>query len=348
MGLHGLAVDERVRRPGPGHGRAGARPRGDRPRAYAGPYFASAVLAATAIAAGGDRGQRPALAAGDRQRRAEGDARACSIDASPGDRDAIQLRPQSRGGEFVLTGTKRFVPWAHVADRMLVVGADPRATAPDGHHRSSGRPSDAAGVTLDAQRGDRPRPARPPRSTSMRSGRARIVGRPGRSGLGGASARAPAGGGRRGRRDARRRAPVHGDERRVREGTRSVRPADRHVPGDQARLRRDAARGRELPRGDVLRRLGARRRCPGRGAGRRRSPRPTSARPRARCAASSIQVHGGIGFTWEYDLHLYFKRAKTLEALYGDAEHHREQALQAALSPRTVEISGVTSLPAPQ
>ena len=38
----------------------------------------------------------------------------------------------------------------------------------------------------------------------------------------------------------------------------------------------------------------------------------------------AIQVHGGIGFTWEYDLHLYFKRAKALEPLYGDADHHRE------------------------
>ncbi|HEY3101519.1 MAG TPA: acyl-CoA dehydrogenase family protein [Methylomirabilota bacterium] len=38
----------------------------------------------------------------------------------------------------------------------------------------------------------------------------------------------------------------------------------------------------------------------------------------------AIQVHGGIGFTWEFDLHLYFKRTKALEPLYGDAEHHRE------------------------
>jgi alkylation response protein AidB-like acyl-CoA dehydrogenase len=38
----------------------------------------------------------------------------------------------------------------------------------------------------------------------------------------------------------------------------------------------------------------------------------------------AIQVHGGIGFTWEYDLHMYFKRAKALEAQYGDAEYHRE------------------------
>ena len=43
-----------------------------------------------------------------------------------------------------------------------------------------------------------------------------------------------------------------------------------------------------------------------------------------RVADQAIQVHGGIGFTWEYDLHLYFKRAKTLEATWGDADHHRE------------------------
>jgi alkylation response protein AidB-like acyl-CoA dehydrogenase len=38
----------------------------------------------------------------------------------------------------------------------------------------------------------------------------------------------------------------------------------------------------------------------------------------------AIQVHGGIGFTWEYDLHLYFKRAKALEPMFGDADYHRE------------------------
>jgi len=38
----------------------------------------------------------------------------------------------------------------------------------------------------------------------------------------------------------------------------------------------------------------------------------------------AIQIHGGIGFTWEFDLHLYVKRAKALEAQYGDADHHRE------------------------
>lgn len=44
-----------------------------------------------------------------------------------------------------------------------------------------------------------------------------------------------------------------------------------------------------------------------------------------RCAAESIQIHGGVGFTWEYDAHLYFKRAKSSETFLGDAAFHRER-----------------------
>jgi alkylation response protein AidB-like acyl-CoA dehydrogenase len=42
-------------------------------------------------------------------------------------------------------------------------------------------------------------------------------------------------------------------------------------------------------------------------------------------AAESIQMHGGIGFTWEHDAHLYFKRAKASELFLGDATLHRER-----------------------
>lgn len=43
------------------------------------------------------------------------------------------------------------------------------------------------------------------------------------------------------------------------------------------------------------------------------------------CASEAIQLHGGIGFTWEHDAHLYFKRARASTNLLGDAIHHREQ-----------------------
>jgi alkylation response protein AidB-like acyl-CoA dehydrogenase len=42
------------------------------------------------------------------------------------------------------------------------------------------------------------------------------------------------------------------------------------------------------------------------------------------CAAENIQIHGGIGFTWEHDAHLYLKRAKTDELLFGTPASHRE------------------------
>jgi alkylation response protein AidB-like acyl-CoA dehydrogenase len=47
-----------------------------------------------------------------------------------------------------------------------------------------------------------------------------------------------------------------------------------------------------------------------------------------RVAAAGIQLHGGIGFTWEHDLHLYFKRAKGSEFTCGDATYHRERVAQ--------------------
>ncbi|HEX8073453.1 MAG TPA: acyl-CoA dehydrogenase family protein [Thermoleophilaceae bacterium] len=49
--------------------------------------------------------------------------------------------------------------------------------------------------------------------------------------------------------------------------------------------------------------------------------------------ASSLQVHGGIGFTWEHDLHFFLKRARTDSALFGSAREHRD---------RVAELAGVS------
>lgn len=43
------------------------------------------------------------------------------------------------------------------------------------------------------------------------------------------------------------------------------------------------------------------------------------------CASNMIQLHGGIGFTWEHDAHLYFKRARSIQTLLGNGNYHREQ-----------------------
>ena len=44
-----------------------------------------------------------------------------------------------------------------------------------------------------------------------------------------------------------------------------------------------------------------------------------------RVAAETIQIHGGMGFTWEHPIHLYFKRAKASELLFGNPHLHRER-----------------------
>jgi alkylation response protein AidB-like acyl-CoA dehydrogenase len=45
----------------------------------------------------------------------------------------------------------------------------------------------------------------------------------------------------------------------------------------------------------------------------------------SRTARRSVEIHGGIGFTWEFDLNIWFKRAHVSEALFGDPAWHRER-----------------------
>jgi alkylation response protein AidB-like acyl-CoA dehydrogenase len=46
-------------------------------------------------------------------------------------------------------------------------------------------------------------------------------------------------------------------------------------------------------------------------------------------AIHTIQIHGGIGFTWDNDTHLWFKRAKSSEVFLGDSTWHRELMMRA-------------------
>jgi len=53
----------------------------------------------------------------------------------------------------------------------------------------------------------------------------------------------------------------------------------------------------------------------------------------------AIQVHGGIGFTWEHDLHLFLKRGRANAAMLGDAKWHRERVADAVLAGETAPAS---------
>jgi alkylation response protein AidB-like acyl-CoA dehydrogenase len=58
-------------------------------------------------------------------------------------------------------------------------------------------------------------------------------------------------------------------------------------------------------------------------------------------SAEGIQIHGGIGFTWEHDMHLYFKRAKGSEVTFGDATWNRELVAQVVLD--GPEVAGISA-----
>jgi len=51
----------------------------------------------------------------------------------------------------------------------------------------------------------------------------------------------------------------------------------------------------------------------------------------ANAATENIQIHGGIGFTWEHDAHLYYRRAKSTEQFLGSPSEHRDRLAQRLL-----------------
>jgi alkylation response protein AidB-like acyl-CoA dehydrogenase len=54
-----------------------------------------------------------------------------------------------------------------------------------------------------------------------------------------------------------------------------------------------------------------------------------------------IQIHGGMGFTWENDLHLYYRRAKASETSFGDSTFHRERIARLVIDAGSASVHGV-------
>ena len=89
-------------------------------------------------------------------------------------------------------------------------------------------------------------------------------------------------------------------------------------------MRGPAARGGIAALGGRLRR-GRRRRGLDRGPGAGPLLKAYGSEVYSHVAGENIQIHGGIGFTWEHDAHLYLKRAKASELFLGDGRYHRER-----------------------
>jgi len=292
--------------------------------AYPGPYFASVVLGGLGLQLGGSAAQKekwlPAIASG--QARASAALLEDALDWDPASTTATATKA---GDGWRLSGVKRFVPWAHVADVVLVP-----ARAPEGVSLFLVDPR-AAGVTVTPMVGiDLAN-----RWSEMRLGDVAIpadalVGSPGGAGsvLDALLRRAAVGAS----------AEMLGAARRCLEmsvGYVKVREQFGQLIGSfQAIRHRCAEMLLEVENSHsavyyAAWALTAGAEDAAMAASVCKSYVSESAR---KVCGDAIQVHGGIGFTWEYDLHLYFKRAKALEPLYGDAAHHRELIVRGQVS----------------
>jgi alkylation response protein AidB-like acyl-CoA dehydrogenase len=304
--------------------------------AYPGPFFPTVVLATTALVAGGSRDQLdqylPAIAEGNLIA-----TLALLEDRLASGPEGIELRAREQHGEYTLSGTKRFVPFGHVADLILIAARTNESADPREGITIFAIEKDTEGLTFE--------PNVQMDMTSKTStltlenvkveehailgtrdkgwGIMEIVLR--RAAVAAAAVMLGS---------ARKSMDLSVEYAKVREqfgqpiGTFQ---AIKHACADML-VEVENAHGATYYAAWAL---DAGASDAGLAASVAKSYVGEAAR---KVCGSAIQVHGGIGFTWEYDLHLYFKQAKLLEALYGDAEHHRAQVLDEVMLPAAVPV----------
>jgi alkylation response protein AidB-like acyl-CoA dehydrogenase len=299
---------------------------------YLGPYFATVVLAAPAIEAGGDPVQMqtylPAIAAGKLK-----GTLALLEDALAWGPEGIKLDAVPRGSEYLLSGVKRFVPFAHAAD-FLLIAARTGGASDDGSPGITvfvlepGMP----GLMLEPNVGmDRTSRTSTLVLDDVRVGRDRVVGCPdeGWGILEPTLRRAAVGASAEMLGAARKCLEMSVEYAGVRE------QFGQPIGSFQAIKHMCAEMLMEVETAHAATYYAAWALA----AGAPDAPLAASvakahvSEAARKVCGAAIQVHGGIGYTWEYDLHLSFKRAKHLEPLYGDANFHRELALRHLLVP---------------
>jgi alkylation response protein AidB-like acyl-CoA dehydrogenase len=328
MGLQGLAIDAGYGGQGLGMvelalvldemGRA----------AYPSPFFATVVLAAGAIAASGQDNQMarylPDIASG--RTRATLALLEGSMSWTPA---MVDLRAERRGSDWVLTGVKRFVPFAHAADLILVVA---RTSASDADGTTVfAVPADTAGLSHTPNvEMDRTNRTSTVTFNGVTVGDDAVIGEVdhGWRVIGPVLERAAVCAAAEMLGASRRCMDMSVEYAKVRQQFGQpigMFQAIKHACSEML-LEVENSHGATYYAAWAL------------DAGASDASLAASAAKAyvgdasRKVCGSSIQVHGGIGFTWEYDLHLYFKRAKHFEPLYGDADFHRERALQLVLA----------------
>jgi len=304
--------------------------------AYPGPYFPTVVLAASALMAGGSRAQLdrylPAIAEGNLIA-----TLALMEDRLASGPEGIELPARPVAGGWLLTGRKRFVPFAHAADLILVAARTAASTDPRDGVTIFALDTGTAGVSQEPNvQIDMTNKTSTLTLENVEVGADAVIGQVDEGWkilehvLRWAAVAAAA----QMLGSARKCMEMSVEYAKVREqfgqpigsfqaikhacAEMLVEVENAHGATYYASWALDAAAGDAALAASVAKSY-------------------VSEAARNVCG-SAIQVHGGIGFTWEYDLHLYFKQAKLLEALYGDAEHHRALVLEEVMQPAAVPV----------
>ncbi|HEX2485368.1 MAG TPA: acyl-CoA dehydrogenase [Myxococcota bacterium] len=303
-----------------------------------GPFLASSVAAVVALREAGTRAQQerwlPALAAGEAIATV---ALFEGLEARP-DGGALRDRAARRGGGFLLDGTRPFVPYGHLADLVLAAFRTARASAGAGYDGVSlfAVPGDAKGlkkellVSVDETRREcelRLRGVQLPREALLER-RERAAGAARASGAGPLVARVL---------DACAVAiaaeSLGGAERALERAVEYVKVREqfgRPVGSFQAvqHMAAEAAARIEPARALVWYAAWA-------FDARPKDAPLAAAMAKAACcdvyravARTAVEMHGGIGFTWENDMHFYLKRSLANAAAFGDGDWHRERVAE--------------------
>ncbi len=294
---------------------------------FPGPYFASLLLAGSALKAAGDKAQKEKYLNGI----ASGEMVATMgfLEEAPNwGPESMRLKAEAGGGGFVLNGMKRFVPFAHVADTVLLPARTSDSSDPHKGISLFLVDTKAKGVELSAMKNiDLTSKASEVRLNNVMVPEENVVGE-----VDGAwpvvkdvLQKAAVGASAEMLGAARKSMEMSVEYAKVREafgqpiGTFQaikhkcaemlLEVEQSHAAVYYAAWAQDAKSDDAALAASVAKAY-------------------VSDAARKVCG-EAIQVHGGIGFTWEFDLHLWFKRAKYYEPMYGDAEYHREMALRA-------------------
>ncbi|HXA21960.1 MAG TPA: acyl-CoA dehydrogenase family protein [Acetobacteraceae bacterium] len=287
------------------------------------PYFASTVLAATAIMNAGTEAQKrellPDIAAGDTVA-----TLAFTEPNGRWDAEGIATTATPAGGKFRLDGVKSFVLDGHTADLIVVLGRRPRSTGDEGLSFFT-VPGDAPGLMRRALKVMDP--TRKQAWLEFRSVEAELLGAEG----GGAApftktltlaavclANEMVGGAERLRQSALDYANLRVQFGRAIASFQSMKhkQADMLVDVELAKSAAYAAASAADDDDADLPALAS-------------LAKACASDAYMQTAIHTIQIHGGIGFTWDNDTHLWFKRAKSSEVFLGDPTYHRELMMRA-------------------